>query len=343
MRAAIWSSDGTLTVEERSIPEPRPGWVRVRVAGVGICGTDLHFFRGGFPSPKGLLPGHEVGGTIDAVGEGVTGVEIGTAVAVEPLTGCGQCVECATGDDNRCSRRTLFGVTGRGGMAEFMTVPANRVYPLGEGLEAIDGALAEPVAVCVRGVRLGGIGPGQRVAILGAGTIGLISILAARAAGAADVRISARHPAQRALAASFGASLLGSHGEGSGEAGSTEAGSFDAVIETVGGTADTLSHAVHLARPGGVVVVLGVFERPVEFDAFDLCTREIRVAGSNCYGHAGARRDFDIALGVLRNNRAALRSLVTHRFGLEDVTQSIIEGLWPGRRVLATTTTAHQK
>ena len=309
MRAAIWSSEGTLSVEERPVPEPKPGWVRVRVAAVGICGTDLHFFSGGFPSPKGLLPGHEVGGTIDAIGDGVTGVEVGTAVAVEPLSGCGVCVQCATGDDNRCAKRTLYGVTGRGGMADYMTIPANRVYPLGAGLDPHDGALAEPLAVCVRGVRLGGIQPGDRVAILGAGTIGLVSVLAARAAGASEVHVSARHESQRRLAASFGAMELDP----------SKLGTFDAVIETVGGSADTLSDAVHLARPGGVVVALGVFEKPVQFDAFDLCTREIRVAGSNCYGHAGARRDFDIALGLLREHRDALRTLVTHTFALESV------------------------
>jgi 2-desacetyl-2-hydroxyethyl bacteriochlorophyllide A dehydrogenase len=308
MRAALWTADGTLEIADRPQPEPRAGWVRVRVASVGICGTDLHFFDGSFPSPKGLLPGHEVGGTIDAVGQGVT-LTIGTPVAVEPLAGCGTCAHCLIGNDNRCSARTLFGVTARGGMAEFMTIPANRVYALGDGLDPADGALAEPVAVCVRGVRLAGVGAGDRVAVLGAGTIGLVSCLAAVAAGAAEVFVSARHPFQKALAASFGARELDS----------SEVGTFDVVIETVGGLADTLGQATRLTKPGGVIALLGVFSTPVPFDAYDVCIRELRVVGSNCYGHGGTRRDFEVAVELLAAHRDALRTLVTHRFPLESV------------------------
>ncbi len=313
MRVALWTADGTLEIAERPQPEPRAGWVRVRVASVGICGTDLHFFDGSFPSPKGLLPGHEVGGTIDAVGEGVTLV-IGTPVAVEPLAGCGACAHCLGGNDNRCVNRTLFGVTARGGMAEFMTIPANRVYGLADGLDPADGALVEPVAVCVRGVRLAGIGDGDRVAVLGAGTIGLVSCLAALAAGASEVCVSARHPFQKALAASFGARELDPD----------EVGSFDVVIETVGGTATTLEQATRLTKPGGVVALLGVFAAPVPLDAYDVCIRELRVVGSNCYGNAGSRRDFEIAVELLASHRDAVRTLVTHRFPLESVNDAFV-------------------
>ena len=156
MRAAVWNDQGSLDVVDRPVPDPKPGWVRIAVASVGICGTDLHFFSGAFPSPAGLLPGHEVGGVVDAVGDGVE-LAGGVAVAVEPLSTCGQCPHCLTGDYTRCAKRMLLGVTGRGGMAEYMTAPANSLYPLPPNLDGVEGALVEPLAVCVRGTRRAGV------------------------------------------------------------------------------------------------------------------------------------------------------------------------------------------
>ena len=278
MKAAVWRDDGTLEIVDRPLPEPRQGWVRVRVEATGICGTDLHFFRGSFPSPAGLLPGHEIGGTIDAVGDDVDLAE-GTIVAVEPLIGCGHCEPCASGQYNRCRERTLFGISARGGLAEFATVPARCIHPLPEGLHAADGALIEPLAVCARGVRLAGVTLGDRVAVLGAGSVGLLSIACARAAGAAVVEFTARHDAQRSLAVAYGGTPLVSN-------------EFDVVIETVGGRADTLTQAVSLVRPGGTVCLLGVFEGPVPFPAFDCAIKEARLVGSNCYSRGDGRSDF---------------------------------------------------
>src|SRR3954447_16480679 len=152
MRAAVWNGDGTLDVVERPVPDPRAGWVRIRVDAVGVCGTDLHFFHGGFAPPAGLVPGHEVSGVVDARGDGVR-VPLGAPIAVEPLVGCGECAPCRRGHINRCGRRTLFGVTTRGGMADFLAVPETCVWPLPSTLDVRDGALAEPLAVCVRGLR----------------------------------------------------------------------------------------------------------------------------------------------------------------------------------------------
>ena len=313
MRAAMWTGQGNLEVVDRPLPEPKPGWVRVRVEQVGICGSDLHFWSGQWPSPAGLLPGHEVGGTIDAVGEPTTGaapLPIGTPVAVEPLTGCGWCSHCVAGHYGRCTKRQIFGMTGRGGMAEMMTVPADRVYRLPAGVAPADGALVEPTAVCARGVRLGRVGLGSRVAVLGTGSIGLVSILAARAAGADEVAYTARHPAQRELANAFGGVPL--------DDGAT--GEYDIVIETVGGHADTLDQSIRLARPGGTIAVLGVFESAIQIDAFMMGQKELNIVNSNCYGRADdAHSDFDIALSLFRSQRDALRRIVTHSFPLERV------------------------
>ena len=319
MRAVVWNDKGSLDLVEEPRPEPRPGWARLAVAATGICGTDLHFYRGSFPSPAGVLPGHEVGGRIDLPGEGVELAE-GTAVAVEPLVVCGHCPHCLTGHYNRCPRRRLLGLSGRGGLADYMVAPANALYPLPDGVPAEAGALVEPIAVCVRGTRLARVGLGHGVAVLGSGTIGLISILTARAAGAARVYATARYPVQAERALELGAdAVFESAADAAGELGSD---AVDAVIETVGGSAPTLSEAVRLVRPGGTVSMLGVFDGDTPLPALDFSAKELTLVGSNCYGRSGARSDFAIAVQLLADQFDTFRALVTHRFPLEEINRA---------------------
>jgi threonine dehydrogenase-like Zn-dependent dehydrogenase len=323
VRAAVWNDRGSLDVVDRPVPEPKPGWVRVAVSAVGICGTDLHFFSGAFPSPTGLLPGHEIGGAVDVAGDsGGTepALTMGQAVAVEPLVTCGRCAHCRTGNYTRCATRMLLGVTGRGGMAEFATVPATSLYPLPAGLTAADGALVEPLAVCVRGTRRVGVGLGDRVLVLGAGTIGLLSLLTARAAGATDVAVTARHPHQQAAAAGFGAdAVFGSTEEAIAQLGPAWA---DVVLETVGGRASTVKDAVHLARPGAHIGLLGIFDGDTTLPALDVSTKELHLVGSNCYAMADTRSDFEVAVSLLADHLDRVRTIVTHRFSLDEVNEA---------------------
>jgi threonine dehydrogenase-like Zn-dependent dehydrogenase len=316
MRAAVWNAKGTLDIAERPVPEPKPGWVRVKVSAVGICGTDLHFYRGAFPSPAGLLPGHEVGGIVDLPGEGAE-VVAGTPVAVEPLVTCGRCASCLTGDYNRCPQRMLLGVSGRGGLAEYMTAPAPSLYALPAEVPPDAGNLVEPLAVCVRGTRLAEVELGARVLILGAGSIGLLSILTARAAGATEIHVTARHKNQREKARALGAD--GVHESADEAARQLGARAIDVVIETVGGKASTLAEAVRVVRPGGLVCMLGVFEGDTSLPALDFSLKEVRLVGSNCYGRFGAGSDFSSAVALLRTRLDEVRSLVSHRFPLEQV------------------------
>jgi threonine dehydrogenase-like Zn-dependent dehydrogenase len=319
MKAAIWNDKGSLDVVERPAGEPKPGQVRIRVSSVGICGTDLHFYRGSFPSPRGLLPGHEIGGVVDAAGDGVE-LQAGTPVAVEPQTLCGECYQCRTGNHNRCIKRVLFGVTARGGCAEMATFPAYTLYRLPQGVDPSAGALVEPLAVCLHGTLLGRIRPGQRIAILGAGTIGLMSVLTARLAGASEIFVTARHPHQQQAARAMGAdgvfpdveSLLRSVGDAP----------ADCVIETVGGHSSTLIEAGRMVRPGGIVLMLGVFDGETQIPALDYSTKEITLVGSNCYSRSGTRTDFAIAVDLLGRELTKVTSLVTHRFPLAAVNEA---------------------
>jgi L-iditol 2-dehydrogenase len=204
VRAVVWAGVGALELVDRPVPDAPPGWVLVRTGAVGICGSDLHRWRGSVPPEVGLIPGHEIAGEV-IVAAGAGGAAVGTAVAVEPLLTCGSCAQCRSGDDNRCRQRQLLGGTTDGGLTEVLAVPPQRVYPLQAGMTVADGALVEPLAVCVRAVRRAGVGLGATVVVLGAGTIGLLSVIAARAAGAARPVSVGRYPQQRERAVALGA------------------------------------------------------------------------------------------------------------------------------------------
>lgn len=319
MKAAVFDDTGQIALVDRGMPEPKPGWVRLAITAVGICGSDLNLLYAHAGMSKGVQPGHEVAGIIDAVGDGVA-LTTGTAVALEPLVGCGQCRYCRTGLHNLCVQVRLCGFTRPGGMAEFLTVPADTLYSLPADVPASITALSEPMAVCVRGVRLARLDPGDRVAILGAGSIGLLTILAARAAGAREILITARHPHQQALARALGADAVFESGQALQAAVGPQ--HVDVVIETVGGQADTLKEAAGVARSGGRIVMLGVFDREPALPAFTFFQKELSLHASNCYGRECHHPDFGLATDLVVRHRHLLEPVVTHRFKLDQVAQA---------------------
>ncbi|HTK97412.1 MAG TPA: alcohol dehydrogenase catalytic domain-containing protein [Pseudomonadales bacterium] len=319
MKAAVYSGPGSLNIVDRKVPEPATGWVRIGVTAVGICGSDLHIFGGMLGDITGLQPGHEVAGVIDAVGEGVT-LMTGMNVALEPITACGNCHQCATGHRNRCAKHRLFGVTARGGMAEYLSVPAECLHALPADLNSNVAALAEPMAVCVRGARRARIALGDRVAVLGGGTIGLLSALAARESGAREVFVTARYPHQRALAQSLGVTRAFATIEEMIDAIGPE--SMDVVIETVGGKSDALTEAVSVVARGGTIAMLGVFDGSPRIPGLPFADRELTLVGSYCYGRDSRIGDFAYATELLSKHRSQLPELVTHKFKLDEVSRA---------------------
>jgi len=319
MRAVVWGESGALVPTRLPLPEPGPGELRVRVRACGICGSDLHLRSIGFVQ-RGVAPGHEFAGTVDALGAGVAGLATGDAVAVEPLRSCGRCDECRRGLDAICAEGKLLGVHTHGGFAEYAVVPAQRAFPLPADLDPRVAALSEPTAVAVRGLRRGGLAPGQRVLILGAGTIGLLGVLAARALGAGEVWISARHAAQAQLAKDLGATrVLGEAEAAPGELARAGAATpFDLVLETVGGSADTLNAAASAVRRGGAVAVVGMFLAPVRLETLPLLLKEATLAWSYCYGRSGEPCDFAEATRLLSAERERAARLATHAVPLAD-------------------------
>ncbi len=316
MKAAIYNSDGSIAVRNTQIVEPQAGWVRVAVQAVGICGSDIQIKNGALGSPEGMQPGHEIAGQIDSVADGVK-FDSGTPVAIEPVHGCGTCSYCRSGKANICTAVQLFGVALPGGMAEFINVPAASLHPLPADLPFSVSALSEPMAVCVRGLRRANIKLGARVAILGAGTIGLVSILAARSAGASEVHVSARHSHQQELARHLGATGVYSDVDTM----LAELGDqyIDTVVETVGANANTLAESVMICRNGGSVVSLGVFKGNPQIPGLPFFLKELTLVASNCYAHDSAQGDFEAAISLVGEHRDLLENLVTHRVKLDEI------------------------
>lgn len=319
MKTAAWNGSGSLDVLDEPLPEPPEGWARLAVAACGICGSDLHGFRHGRGGRAGDRPGHEVAGYLEALNADVD-LAAGALYALEPIDACGSCRHCDTGHYSRCRNRRLIGAGAPGGLAEKVLVPAHRLHPLPAGCDGHLAALSEPLAVCVRGARLGNIGFSGRVAIIGAGSIGLLSIAAALAAGAGEVLITARHPRQQELARHLGAHQVFPNTEALVDA--VGNGYAETVIETVGGKADTLLDAATLSAPGGTIVKLGIFLGTTPIPSLVFFDKELTLIASNCYAFDGAQSDFACTTALLTDLGGELEPLVTHRFALQDVNKA---------------------
>lgn len=318
MLAAFSGGKEKIEVREVSVPEPGPGEVLLRVRACGVCGTDLHFYRGQLPALPNISPGHEFAGEVVALGAGVQGFAEGQRVAVEPLRTCRECTYCRTGAYQLCPKRVLLGTFASGGLAEYVAVPEYMLYPLADGIDFELAALVEPLAVAVHGLHLVDLSFGERVVVLGSGSIGVMTTLAARALGASEIVVTYRHEHQAAAALAAGAT---------GAVPAEEAAALanekpDVVVETVGGGADTLHQAVGMVRPGGRVSVLGLFTGPVQANAMALMLNEARVVGGVTYCRPGHYSDFDVALRMIESDPERARGVISHRFPLSEADEA---------------------
>ncbi|TMG03825.1 MAG: zinc-binding dehydrogenase [Chloroflexi bacterium] len=318
MRAAFIAGKEKIEVRDTEVPSPDAGEVLVRVRACGICGSDLHFYHGVFPANPNVSPGHEFAGEVVELGEGVGGFEPGQGVVIEPIRRCQECAFCRSGRYHLCPKHMLLGTFAPGGLAEHVSVPACTLYPLPEDLDFELGALVEPLAVAVHGVHLVDLTVGERVLVFGSGTIGLFSIIAAKAAGAGEVVATYRHDHQGEAALAAGASRVIRDSDVAG----LEKQGIDVAIETIGGSAPTLAQALGAVRPGGRISVLGLFPGGVQLGGLALILKEVTVVGGITYCRPGLRSDFDVAIGILQSDPERARMVITHRFPLDEATQA---------------------
>jgi 2-desacetyl-2-hydroxyethyl bacteriochlorophyllide A dehydrogenase len=318
MKAALLHAPRRLRVEAAPNPEPAPGEALVRVAVAGLCGTDYSIFSGDRAVGYPRVMGHEFVGRIEATGAGVTTVREGDRVAVEPNYSCGACPLCREGNRNLCLSRTAIGIDVDGCFAELVRVPARCCWPAPRGVADDDLMITEPLAVVVRAVARGQVRAGESVAVVGAGTLGLLALQVLRARGA-RVLIVSRTARRFALAEELGAAATHRVSEGtlqdtardfSGREG------IDCVLETAG-TAEAVEHALTLVRPGGRVVLTGLPHDPTSVRFFSVVRREVTIVGSMIY-----QDEFAEAMRLVAAGQVRTRPLVTHRFPLADIEQA---------------------
>ena len=328
MRAARWHARKDIRIEE--IPEPSsppPGWVRLAVQACGICGTDLEEYTEGpvvipveQPHPltgrqAPLTLGHETAGIVVEAGDGVE-LAVGTPVAVETNVFCGTCFWCRCGDYQLCERLASLGLDGDGGLAEQMLAPAHTCFAYGAHVEPTIATLSEPLSVTVRAVRRGGIGPGSTVAVVGAGTVGLLAAQVARTAGAERVVVVDRIESRRTLALRHGADAAVVPADAPGAVAELTGGvGVDVAIEAAG-SPDAVLTAFGLTRRGGRTVVLGVSKRSVEIPMLELLLSEKELVSSLSHTY-----DVDFAQAVDLIDRGAIDTdgVVSHVVPLDDV------------------------
>ncbi len=319
-------------VEVVDLPRPRlePGTAIVRVGAAGICGSDLHGYRAG-GRPQERPEGHEVAGRVVEIAphEGENGhrVREGDLVAIDTIClgrACGDCRWCREGAFFHC-RRKRQGPDWSGAFAEYVKRDVRGLFPLPAGMTAEEGALVEPLAVAVHALRLAGLRQGETVAIIGAGTIGMATLLAAVAMGAGDVYVLARHPHQAELARALGAAeVIVDEPRAAAEQVRERTGGpgVDLVVETVGGDAPTLDQAWPMLRRRGRVAALGLFGKQVPVDLSAPLGKEATLLFPVCYGVQDGVHDFQVAIDLIASGKAPAQRLLTHRFALEQAAEA---------------------
>ena len=320
MKAVVYSAPREYQITDIPVPEPGRGDVRIRCRQVGLCGTDVHIHNGEFMAEFPLTPGHELDGTVDALGDDVTGLAVGEQVTVNPNVHCGLCEYCRAGRLILCENLKGMGSNYPGFFAEYVTVPAALVFST-EGLAPDVAVFSEPAACAMHGLENLGVRPGSSALVLGAGPTGLLLAQFIASGGAASVTVAAptSHKLETAAGLGLDRTVLITRGDPDASLtllrdASPAGDGYDYVVEATG-SAEVGAMCVPLTRNGGTVLVYGVTGHAdtVAFHPFDVFRREITIKGS-----FAEITSFAAAIAALKGGRARTDGIITHRFGLDE-------------------------
>jgi len=320
MRRVVVSA-GSIDVVTAATPRPGPHEALVMTTLAGICGSDTHAAQGRHPFISlPYHPGHEVVGLVAETGADVTSVRPGQRVTVEPTLPCWQCKMCRTDRPNLCERLQFFGCGWQqGGMANYFTVPANRLHAVPDELDDVTAALIEPMSTPVNAVRTAGDVAGKAIAVIGAGTIGLLLVAVLRARNARRIVVTDMFTSKRDRALTLGADAVVDA-----ESANVEqqirtalAESADVVFDCVA-VEPTVRTSVRLASKGGTVVIVGVPSRDVMVPLPIIQDHQIRIQGSATY----LARDYDESIDLLRDGKIRTADIVTATRPLDGVAEA---------------------
>ncbi|WP_187431918.1 L-idonate 5-dehydrogenase (NAD(P)(+)) [Roseobacter fucihabitans] len=325
MKSLVIHAPLDLRIEDANVTDPGPGEVQIAIAAGGICGSDLHYYQhGGIGTIRlrePMILGHEVSGHITALGDGVTNLKLGQLVAVSPSRPCHACVYCHEGKLNHCLNMRFYGSAMpfphiQGAFREMLVADQTQCAPA-DGLTPGEAAMAEPLAVCLHGVHQAGDILGKRVLVTGCGPIGLLCILAARRAGAAEIVATDLTDFTLQMARENGADrVINAREDPEGlKPYETGKGTFDVLFECTG-AAPALAAGIAALRPRGIIVQLGLggdMQLPVQA----ITAKELQLRGSFRF-----HEEFFTGIALMRKGLIDVKPLITHTLDLKDAVKA---------------------
>ena len=285
MKASQYIREGVIEYRDVELLEPGDDQIRIQIAYCGICGTDLHIYKGHMDArvkaPQAV--GHEASGVVAACGKNVKGFAVGDKVTVRPLDNCGQCNTCKAGHTHICEKLRFLGIETAGGFAQYWTVPARLVHHLPASMDLKLAALVEPLAVACHDIRRSEMKEGDFVVINGGGPIGMLIALCARAAGGRVTLIEINEK-RLELAEKLGFEVINPLKEDAvALIRSRTGGSGADVVFEVSGSVPGARIITELARPRGTIVMVAIYAKPVEVDLHKFFWKELRMVGARVY------------------------------------------------------------
>ncbi len=322
--AAYYRGNKTFTVEQTEAPAPAAGEVSVRIAYCGICGTDMHVFHGNMDARVGFsrVIGHEMSGTVHAVGDGVDGVSVGQKVVVRPLDHCGDCPACNAGHQHICHRLKFLGLDTDGAMQEIWNVPAHTLHILPDDMRMDHAALIEPVAVACHDVRLSGLKNGEDVLVIGGGPIGMLCAMVARDAGG-NVVISEVNETRLAIAEKLGFATVNPAKQDLPAEINKRTGDKGAdVVFEVSGTQPGVDAMTASAATRARIVMVAIHATKPQIDLFQFFWRELQLIGARVY----EPQDYEKAIRIVTSGGVDADTVITDVSPLADI-QAAFESL----------------
>lgn len=315
MKAVVFEQPKSLSIQQVPDPICGPDEVIVRVATSGICGTDLHIYKGEYMGEYPLIPGHEFSGVVVEIGKDVDYLKVGDRVAPDPNIFCNHCEFCRNDQGNHCLNWRGVGITRAGGFSEYVAVPARVCYPVPESLNDAQAAFIEPLACVAYALRRVRVGPADKVLILGAGPMGLLLVQALRNSGASQVVVVEKQPQRLALAATMGAALTVEAGPDQAEQLRDVAPfGFDIVIDATG-VPVVIEGAFAYLKPRGQYLQFGVtpMDAVVRINPYQIFKNDWTIIGSFavCYS-------FEPAIAWLANGVIDIAPLVSHTVSIDE-------------------------
>lgn len=308
VRAIYCAAPETLELREAPAPELRPGWVRIGIRHIGICGTDYHIFEGNFPYfeyPR--IIGHELSGVVlDGNGSGLAA---GDAVVINPYLNCGACPACREGKTNCCETLKVIGVHADGGMADEVVMPSGNLYRA-DGISLRDAAMVEFLAIGAHAVKRSEMKAGNRVLVVGSGPIGLGVAFFAKIAGG-DVTVVDAAPDKIAATRALGFTTLAPDDP---ELAAVRRSGFDAVFDATGSIRAMNASILHV-RNGGSYTLVGVIKGDLVWPDSEVHRRELTIRASR----NAQKADFDHVMDSMRKGLIPTADLATHATTLEQV------------------------